>query len=113
MTAKTANIFSGSCTLNPAFARSRRIFFLCVAFALLNKALDAPEAGPVFPSSQVKYRFHRYILVFFGFRRHLSKRDFSGSGQNGKVGAPPPPLLSLRSHFFFPRKSSSEAPPWR
>ena len=41
MTAKTANIFSGSCTLNPAFARSRRIYFLCVAFALLIEALDA------------------------------------------------------------------------
>ena len=34
------------------------------------------------------------------------------SRRNGKVAAPPP-SLSLRSHFFFPRESSSEAPSWR
>ena len=41
----------------------------------------APEAGPVFTSSQLKYRSHRALLVFFGFHRNFSERDFSGSGQ--------------------------------
>ena len=40
-----------------------------------------PEAGPVFTSSQLKYRSHRALLVFFGFHRNFSERDFSGSGQ--------------------------------
>ena len=70
-----------------------------MAFALLNKALNAPEAGPVFPSSQLKYRYHRYLLVLFVYHRHFSERDLSGSGQNAKVVAPPP-SLSLMSHFF-------------
>ena len=69
---------------------------------------NAPEAGPVFTSSQLKYRSHGAILVVFGCHLYFSERDFSGSGQNGEVAAPPP-RLSLTSHFFFPRESSSEA----
>ena len=53
---------------------------------------NAPEAGPVFTSSQLKYRSHGAILVVFGCHLYFSERDFSGSGQNGEVAAPPPSL---------------------
>ena len=42
-------------------------------------ALNAPEAGPVFTSSQLKYRYHRALLVLFGSHLHFSEGDFSGS----------------------------------
>ena len=41
------------------------------------KALDAPEAGPVLISSQLKYRTRRSLLVFFGSHRPFSEPRIS------------------------------------